>query len=669
MNSLRAACGVPLLVALISGQALAGDPAAEAELQRLRDSYQELAHYRDTMATRTHVAMGQAQHPVVYDIESTTSLVFERGGRLALRSPVGQVVCDGRMLWHVDGNGLRFTEQQAPEQLTQADVTLLDIGVSSFMGGPDMGLHPLLGVLYEGFADLSSPLRNVEAVGLRQVKEAGTSYRVLSLHSDLSDDPQVQMYGLDPEGTAELPKCAVEVWINADTGLVSRMQEDSTALMQALVEQWQMQGMMPTYQAVQTTWTFEPVSTEAPGDDAFAFDPEGMELVDSLAPDFSDMMGDFDFGGGGVEGADFVHQPAPDFAGTTVKDEPFALSELRGKVVLLDFWATWCGPCVAAIPEIQKISQEFADQGVVVVGVNQDGEGMEEKVAEFLADKEITFTQVMDLTDEIGGMYEVAAIPTTVLIDREGVVQAYHVGFGGGDVYRDEIRRVLAGEALEKPAAPPPAIAEEMFVHPEAVQVVQSGEAPVSAWLGRSVQTASGPAFIAPGDEGGLMKFNPERFRFEKIRFQSGGEARATIAFVPIMEHDELAGWVLATDSAGGYSDLEITRYDAAGQRLWSTPLGVDPSSQSGYEARVELGDLNGDDDKEIIAFVGITSGNSFEQTQMLMVLKSDGTIITRAPIEVDGLGSMKVMPATGDHPARIVLFGYSEMISVELGM
>lgn len=658
----------------LCGHALGSDPEAEALMRETSRRYQAMGAYSDTVDVTTRMVVGRIETPVSWTITTSGSLVFDRDGRIAYRSASGDVVCDGQTLWKTDSNGGRYTEDEAPQPLRSSDLKL-EGGAATMLGGSnDSGVHPLLALMSEEFADLGTPLTgDSELVGVREATAEGHGSKVITIRLDAGQSEDIDAYGLDEETLSMLPMAELEVWIDAKTGLIWRIDRDSGEFMRAVMQAWSEESgfgaMMPQYQAVKTSWVFSNIQVDAEAADAaFAFDPGQMELVDSFEMDW-DMMPDFDTGGGGVEGAEFVHQPAPPIAGETLTGQTFSLEDMKGRVVLVDFWATWCGPCVAAIPEIQKISEEFAGKDLVVVGINQDVEEMRDDVVTFLDEKKITFRQILDADDEIGGRYNVNAIPTTVLIDREGVVQAYHVGFGGADVYREEIRRVLAGEQLEAPQPPPPAVSEELFVHADAIQVVESRGAPVTAWEGRYVDLPEGRTLVVPADEGGLMKFNKRSREFERINLEEGDEQRMVIGFAPVMKNGAVDGWVLANDSAYDYSDLEIVFHDATGRIKWTAGLGVDPASESGYEACIEAADITGDDEPEVVVFANVMSQSDFEGRQMLLVLDKEGRIICRGPVQLDGLGAMEIIPGGKGKQARIVLFGLSEMISVEIGL
>jgi peroxiredoxin len=116
---------------------------------------------------------------------------------------------------------------------------------------------------------------------------------------------------------------------------------------------------------------------------------------------------------------------APDFTLQTLDGGTFRLSEQRGKPVVLNFWATWCGPCQNELPAVQKAAAHFGDD-VVFVGVDQ---GEKADVVQSFADKlGLTFTIPMDGDGAVGYDYNVQGLPTTFFIDRHGVVKSLWMG-------------------------------------------------------------------------------------------------------------------------------------------------------------------------------------------------------------------------------------------------
>lgn len=125
--------------------------------------------------------------------------------------------------------------------------------------------------------------------------------------------------------------------------------------------------------------------------------------------------------------ASLVGRPAPDFALKGMDGSMVKLADLRGSVVLLDFWATWCGPCRAALPRLDALNRERAAAGLKVFAVNLREDGA--KIEQFLKQTGLSLPVLLDTDGAVAGRYGISAIPATVLIDKEGVVRKVTVGF------------------------------------------------------------------------------------------------------------------------------------------------------------------------------------------------------------------------------------------------
>lgn len=115
----------------------------------------------------------------------------------------------------------------------------------------------------------------------------------------------------------------------------------------------------------------------------------------------------------------------------------FALSSVKGRPVVLDFWATWCGPCQAEAPVINDIARRYKDRGLVVVAVNTDDKpGL---AARFMADNKLALTTVFDADGSIGRKYNADTLPTLVVINKEGKITAVRHGLTG----KSELERLI----------------------------------------------------------------------------------------------------------------------------------------------------------------------------------------------------------------------------------
>lgn len=128
-----------------------------------------------------------------------------------------------------------------------------------------------------------------------------------------------------------------------------------------------------------------------------------------------------------------VGQPAPEFTLPTLQqDQPTSLKQFAGKVIYLDFWASWCAPCRTSFPLLNKMHEKLKAQGFEVVGINLD----EDKAAaeKFLKDFPVSFTVLRDAKGEWADKFVVESMPTSFIIDKKGVVQNIHHGFASDDI-------------------------------------------------------------------------------------------------------------------------------------------------------------------------------------------------------------------------------------------
>jgi thiol-disulfide isomerase/thioredoxin len=133
---------------------------------------------------------------------------------------------------------------------------------------------------------------------------------------------------------------------------------------------------------------------------------------------------------------------APNFTLKTIEGQEITLSGLRGKVVLLDFWATWCGPCKESIPHLIQLYKSYQDKGFELIGMSTDKPGDVEMVRRFINSMDIPYPIIMT-PEEVARNYKITGLPTTVLIDKEGKVREKIVGFNS------TIAQQIAAKALE----------------------------------------------------------------------------------------------------------------------------------------------------------------------------------------------------------------------------
>lgn len=152
-------------------------------------------------------------------------------------------------------------------------------------------------------------------------------------------------------------------------------------------------------------------------------------------------------------------KPAPEFSLKDANGQTVRLSDYKGKVVLLDFWATWCGPCKLEIPWFMEFEKQFKDQGFAVVGVSMDEDGWA-AIKPYVQDMKMNYRVLLG-NDAVSAAYGgLDSLPTTLLIDRDGGIASVHVGVSmGKEEFKNAIVKLLDSSSVRVPAASRDALA------------------------------------------------------------------------------------------------------------------------------------------------------------------------------------------------------------------
>jgi peroxiredoxin len=134
---------------------------------------------------------------------------------------------------------------------------------------------------------------------------------------------------------------------------------------------------------------------------------------------------------------------APDFTLRSVAGTNLRLQEQRGQVVLVNFWATWCGPCRQEMPHLNRIYDKYRASGFVLLGVNIDDDPR--AAADLAAKLGLRFPVLLDTDKQVSRAYDMSAMPATLLIDRDGRVRHIHRGYRDGveRTYEEQVRSLL----------------------------------------------------------------------------------------------------------------------------------------------------------------------------------------------------------------------------------
>jgi peroxiredoxin len=138
-----------------------------------------------------------------------------------------------------------------------------------------------------------------------------------------------------------------------------------------------------------------------------------------------------------------INESAPDFTLPGDNGQAVSLSDLHGQVVMINFWASWCGPCRQEMPLLEQIHQRYEPLGFTLLGVNVEENSSDAKA--FLKDRPVSFPILFDPDNGVSKLYDVVAMPSTVLIDRQGNVRYLHHGFKPGyeNDYQDQVRALV----------------------------------------------------------------------------------------------------------------------------------------------------------------------------------------------------------------------------------
>ena len=374
-------------VAPAAAQFVGGDEALLAEVAR---TYSSLERY--VFAGHVRVELNTSKGP---QNQEATFLVAEGGGG-RLRDQVdhptegGAFVSDGKQTWiHNAGLG-QWTRRPG--------------GADSALGGPDsrgMGRN-----LLQRYATITNGALSARRLNDETITIDGKTHPCTVLevsYRPTTNSPQVN----------EGPRT---YWIERETHLVLRQR--STVEMDSP----QLGGKAEQVEIITFTraqinpvladslWRFRP--------------PPGSREVDEIGANQGPTMA-------GEAAADFTLR---DLAGTV-----HTLNKLKGKVVLLDFWATWCGPCRLTMPRVAKIHEEYKGKGVEVFSINV-GEPAA-RASAFIKKNGYVFTTLLDTDTQVANHYKVAGIPTLVVIDRKGMISSYLVGAHPEQALRDALAK------------------------------------------------------------------------------------------------------------------------------------------------------------------------------------------------------------------------------------
>ncbi len=356
-------------------------PDGKALLQESGDALHSARSYVLEQAVVVEISGGlrsRLEMPVKLAASNPDKLRIESNG------PVGNtlIVSDGENTWMYLGPLKQYTRTAAassPDALMKS----INPGISEMLAQNKS----------------KDPYLSVKVTGEEALEMDGRHYDCFVVEATLDR--------IDMPGEMSLTDGVMKMWIEKKTKLTLRQTASAT-----------MQGGALRAPAVmnQTVNMLSMKLNEPVPDSMFQFTPpQGAREVK-------------EFQGPVKSVANLEGKAAADFKLTSMDGREFSLAALRGKVVLMDFWATWCGPCLKDLPALQQIHTEFRDRGLVLIGIDA-GEDRE-TVNKFLDQTKLSYPIILINGTSVLESYSVTAFPTVVLIDRDGKIALYHVGSG-----------------------------------------------------------------------------------------------------------------------------------------------------------------------------------------------------------------------------------------------
>ncbi len=526
---------------------------------------------------------------------SSRTIAAVRPNRLSIRSGKDDsaidFVSDGETLVTYVPTMNQYMESDAPADIEELLANPL------VMGGPGGGMPPFVLLLLseDPYGSMMEGVTETEYVGI-ELLDGVPAHHVRCLQEQLDWDAWVAAEG-DP--------------------LLLKVESDLSRSMAQFADQFGGGELQMTMTETFRDWKVN----QPPPSESFVFTPpEGAEEVD-----------DFFGGSGEPELSPLVGQPAPPVELPLLDGSPLSLERHRGEhIVMLDFWATWCGPCVAEMPLLVEVADEYRDKGVVFYALNQGEEP--DEIRAFQQEQELTFQVGLDTDSAVGDAYGVQGIPMLVLIDREGVVQVVHIG------YRPDIKEKLSQELDD--------LLSGKNLAEEALAAERERNAPVEP-LGFEEAWSSDGAFAAVAvNNAGLLYATTSRGKCAVLD-GAGSEVRtfelgAPVEVLRTAELSAGSGTELLGFSGWGDSVLAVSD---EGTELWKESGGMGIND-------VAAADLDGDGlDEVIVGYNGGTGLHVFSHDgQRRWETTSIGNVWNVSAGDVNGDGKVEVVTtsATG---------------------
>lgn len=381
------ACAVLLLLA--TGVRLFAQQDATELIRQVVSNFKTATSYHFESATETEMTSELSRSWS----KSRLTVAKDQQGRVRFETVASigafTVVFDGRTLWIASGDTREFVRTSWNGPLSEAK------------GDGPVAAQALRQMMFmmTSMERLQEHVTKAERIGEETLEVGGLAVECVVVRAD---------YTLPGFGTG-ITSLTRTLWIDKQRGVVLREDTFTRGKLAPSRPFDEMEQRHRTYYAVASI--NQPVANSL-----FAYTPpRNFRETDKLVPAFPRTE------------RDLIGKPAPELTLPNLAGATVNLSDFKGKILLLDFWATWCAPCRSQMPSIAKLYSETKDQGVVVVGVNDDK--TPEKAVEYLKEQGYEWINLHDgLSNVARTKYKIYGIPTLVLIDRQGIIAEYQTG-------------------------------------------------------------------------------------------------------------------------------------------------------------------------------------------------------------------------------------------------
>jgi len=530
------------------------DPKADAVLRGMSRYYQSLKSFTVTVDMSFLVEMEGMKN----QMDTKVDVAFQRPDKYAQVVTSGMmgatVISNGKTLWVYSPATQTYTENELKDGGLKAALELADQTAGQ---GMSAGAFISSLVREDPYAIMMDGVSGGQYVGLEE--ENGRKLEHLRFEQADFD---------------------WDVWIRAgDQPLLERLKPDLTKSIKQAQEQM---GPAAANMKMEMTTRYMnwAVNIDVPANRFEFTPPAAATKSDSL------------FGAMGEEEIHpLVGKPAPEFTLDVLGGGTLSPSQFKGKsILILDFWATWCGPCVKAMPILVGVASGYKEKGVVLYAVNVQEDA--DTIKAFLEKQKLAVTVALDKEGKVAGLYGVEGIPQTVIIGKDGTVQVVHVGFRPdlNTVLKTQLDDLLAGKNLAEETLQAKKAKEAEMAKALPTEALEQAWSQPGDWA-TAAAVPDGRAIYAVSSTGNVTQFSP------------AGQVNATFSIqdqVSVLRLANLAGDAapeLVTFQGWGPT---VKAFDANGTQLWvyKEGQGVDD---------VCCADLNGDGFDEVI--IGYNGG------------------------------------------------------------